>query len=85
MQRLIDGVAAGKFDVAVAALTVTAGRERILDFTEPFYATGLGIAVPVGGEASWLPVIRTMTSFGLLKRSWPWLAWQWSSDSCLAH
>ena len=64
VQNLIDGVAAGKFDVAVAALTVTAGRERILDFTQPFYATGLGIAVPVGGEASWLPIIRTMTSFG---------------------
>ena len=64
VQGLIDGVAAGKFDVAVAALTVTAARERIVDFTEPFYATGLGIAVPAGGEASWLPVIRTMTSFG---------------------
>ncbi len=64
VQSLIDGVAAGKFDVAVAALTVTAGRERILDFTQSFYATGLGIAVPAGGEASWLPIIRTMTSFG---------------------
>jgi hypothetical protein len=64
VQGLIDGVAAGRFDVAVAALTVTAARERIVDFTEPFYATGLGIAVPAGGEASWLPVIRTMTSIG---------------------
>ncbi|HXQ84038.1 MAG TPA: transporter substrate-binding domain-containing protein [Xanthobacteraceae bacterium] len=64
VQGLIDGVAAGKFDVAAAALTVTAGRVRILDFTQPFYATGLGIAVPVGGEASWLPIIRTLTSFG---------------------
>lgn len=48
----------------MAALTVTAGRERILDFTQPFYATGLGIAVPVSGQPSWLPIIRTMTSFG---------------------
>jgi polar amino acid transport system substrate-binding protein len=64
VQGLIDGVAAGRFDVAVAALTVTAARERIVDFTEAFYVTGLGIAVPIGGEASWLPVLRTMTSFG---------------------
>ena len=64
VRGLIDGIAAGKFDVAVAALTVTAGRERILDFTQPFYATGLGIAVPIGGEASWLPIIHTLTSFG---------------------
>jgi polar amino acid transport system substrate-binding protein len=64
VQGLIDGVASGKFDVAVAALTVTAARERVVDFTEPFYATGLGIAVRTGGEANWLPIIRTLTSFG---------------------
>ena len=64
VQALIDGVATGKFDVAAAALTATAGRVRVVDFMQPFYATGLGIAVPAGGEASWLPIIRTMTSFG---------------------
>jgi ABC-type amino acid transport substrate-binding protein len=64
VQGLIDGVAGGKFDIAVAALTVTAARARILDFTQPFYATGLGIAVPAGGEPSWLPVLRTLESFG---------------------
>ena len=64
VQGLIDGVASGKFDIAVGALTVTAARERVVDFTEPYYATGLGIALRRGGEASWLPVIRAMTSFG---------------------
>ena len=64
VQALIDGVVAGRFDMAVAALTVTAERERVLDFTQAFYATGLGIAVPVGGEASWRPIIHTLTSFG---------------------
>jgi polar amino acid transport system substrate-binding protein len=64
VQALINGVATGRFDMAVAALTVTADRERVLDFTQPFYATGLGIAVPVGGEASWRPIIHTLTSFG---------------------
>ncbi|MFZ0372143.1 MAG: transporter substrate-binding domain-containing protein [Xanthobacteraceae bacterium] len=67
VQGLIDGVASGKYDVAVAALTVTAGRVRVLDFTQPFYATGLGIAVPAGGEASWQPIIRTLTSFGFMQ------------------
>jgi polar amino acid transport system substrate-binding protein len=64
VQQLIDGVAAAKLDVAVATLTVTASRERILDFTQSFYATGLGIAVLSGGEASWLPIVHTLTSFG---------------------
>src|SRR5580704_19002386 len=64
VQGLIDGVVAGKYDAAVAALTVTAARENLVDFTQPFYVTGLGIAVPAGGEASWAPVIHTLTSFG---------------------
>ena len=64
IQDLLDGVAAGRFDVAVAALTVTAARERSVDFTQPFYATGIGIAVSTVGVASWLPVIRAITSFG---------------------
>jgi polar amino acid transport system substrate-binding protein len=64
VRGLIDGVVGGKYDAAVAALTVTSTRESIVDFTQPFYVTGLGIAVPAGGEASWAPVIHTLTSFG---------------------
>ena len=67
VQELVEGVAAGKFDIAVAALTITGARETILDFTAPFYATGLGIAVNSGGAASWTPVLRALTSFGFLQ------------------
>jgi polar amino acid transport system substrate-binding protein len=64
VQALLDGVGNGRFDIAVAALTATAGRAQTLDFTQPFYVTGLGIAIPAGGEPSWLPIIHTLTSFG---------------------
>lgn len=64
VQGLIDGVAGGRFDIAVAAVTVTADRARTVDFTEPFYVAGLGIAVPAEDAANWQPVIRTLTSFG---------------------
>ena len=48
---LLDAVERGEVDVAVGALTVTAERERTLDFTTPIYSTGLGIAArPPGGE-----------------------------------
>jgi ABC-type amino acid transport substrate-binding protein len=67
VQGLVEAVAAGKVDIAVAALTVTAGREDILDFSSAFYGTGLGIAVPAGGPASWAPVVRALTSFGFLQ------------------
>ncbi len=64
---LIEGVAARKFDVAIGALTIAPERERILDFTQPYYVSGLGIAEPAANLASWLPVIRSMTSFGFLQ------------------
>lgn len=65
--QLIDGVAAGKFDVAVAALTVTAAREEMLDFSAPFYTTGLGIAIASGGLANWAPVLRALTSLNFIQ------------------
>ena len=65
--QLIEGVASGKFDVAVAALTVTAAREEMIDFSAPFYSTGLGIAVASGGLANWSPVWRALTSFNFLQ------------------
>jgi polar amino acid transport system substrate-binding protein len=67
VQDLLDGVAAGKYDVVVAAMTPTAVREQTVDFTQPFYASGLGIAVPFAGLAGWRPVLRAMTSFDFLQ------------------
>jgi polar amino acid transport system substrate-binding protein len=56
-------VANGKVDIAVAAVTVTGARSRIVDFTSPFYVTGLGIAVPADRALNWLPVmVQTFTS-----------------------
>jgi polar amino acid transport system substrate-binding protein len=67
VQEQIDGVASGKFDAATAAITVTAERERAVDFTQPFYATGLGIAIPLSREPSWRPLVNALTSFGFVQ------------------
>lgn len=64
VQGLIDGVAAGRFDAAVAAITPTAARERVVDFTQTYYASGLGIAVSIEREPGWRPVTRAIFSFG---------------------
>lgn len=54
VRRLVDGIAASKVDFGGAALTVTEGREQILDFTQPFFSTGLAIAAqPMGGSPVW--------------------------------
>ena len=47
---MLDSVAAGSVDAAAAAVTITADREARLDFSHPFYATGLAIAVPRQGH-----------------------------------
>lgn len=43
---LIQGVETGELFASVSALTITAEREKTIDFTHPFFVTGLGIAVP---------------------------------------
>lgn len=67
VQALLDKTRTGKLDVAVAALTVTADRERNVDFVQPFFATGLGVAVRTEAAISWTPVVRTLGSFGFLQ------------------
>ncbi len=66
MERLTDGVADGSLDVAVAALTVTSPRHRLVDFTQPFYSTGLGIAVERDVGFTWWPIIGNVFSLGFL-------------------
>jgi len=67
LKGLIDGVAAGSLDAAVAALTVTGARQRVVDFTQPFYSSGLGIAVASGAGFSWWPIIRNVFSVGFVR------------------
>ncbi len=52
---------------SVAAITITADRERKVDFSQPFYDTGLGIAVPTNNVSVWNEITRTLTSFGFLQ------------------
>jgi polar amino acid transport system substrate-binding protein len=67
LKGLTDGVAEGSLDAAVAALTVTGPRHRIVDFTQPFYSTGLGIAVASDAGINWWPIIRNVFSFGFFR------------------
>ncbi len=63
---LLDGLAAGRFDAGVAALSITSERETDFDFTHPFYTTGLGIAARADG-GGWLGMIRSLASPAFIK------------------
>lgn len=67
VQGLLEGTAAGRYDASVAALTITAERERVLDFSHPFYLSGLGIAVPSASPTAWTLIVRTLTSVGFVQ------------------
>lgn len=63
LEDLLHDTAAGELDAAVAALTVTSRREKLLDFTHPFYATGSAIVVSAGdGSGGWGRVVGRLVS-----------------------
>jgi polar amino acid transport system substrate-binding protein len=64
---LLEGTAQRKYDVAVAALTITAERERMVDFSQPFYLSGLGVAVPSAPPSAWRLIAHTVGSFGFVQ------------------
>ena len=67
LQELIDGTAAGRLDASIAAIAVTADRERTVDFSEPYYTTSLGIAVPRGSVFNWLRLFGSLISFSFVQ------------------
>jgi polar amino acid transport system substrate-binding protein len=67
LEGLTDGVADGSLDAAVAALTVTLPRLRVVDFTLPFYSTGLGIAVADNSSITWWPIVTNIFSLGFFR------------------
>ena len=63
-QGILEGVADGSLNVAVAAITITAERERHMDFSHPFHTTGLSIAVPHEPNYKvWWKVVERFLSF----------------------
>jgi polar amino acid transport system substrate-binding protein len=69
VRQLVDGISSSKVDFGGAALTVTEGREEILDFSHPFFSTGLAIATqPSGGSPVWnaLRSFVTWESLGIV-------------------
>ena len=64
--EMLAAVSSGEAGVAVAAITVTSEREKTVDFTQPFYASGLGVAVPAHKEIEWLSILRSIFNLHFL-------------------
>lgn len=50
--ELIEALESGQADVAVAAISITSDREKLIDFSTPYYESGLQILVGSGPSSS---------------------------------
>ncbi|MDJ0868329.1 MAG: transporter substrate-binding domain-containing protein [Myxococcota bacterium] len=55
LEGLIQGLQDGSLDVVAAALTTTADREVLFDFTHAYFLSGLAIGVPLRGRGAFSP------------------------------
>ena len=58
--ELIAALETGKADVAVAAISITSEREKVIDFSQPYYESGLQILVGPGGQSSAATLVNTL-------------------------
>ena len=66
IKEMIAELSAGTLDAGVAAMTVTYDREVVIDFSHPFYTSGLGIAV--GNKKNpWYYTLTRFASINFLK------------------
>jgi len=56
----IDSLKNKQADVAIAAISVTAEREAVIDFSQPFYESGLGILVGTQRQSSIVALIKAV-------------------------
>lgn len=66
LAEMLTATAEGRVDAAAAALTVTRDRERLMDFSHPFYTAGLGVVVPQSPELTWISGVRRVFSGAFL-------------------
>lgn len=59
---LIDGVATGQLDGAIAAIVPSSAAERSVDFTNTYFQSGLAVAVPSIGPVSLLDLLKALAS-----------------------
>ncbi len=63
---MIDALKSGQADVAVGALSITAERSKQIDFSHPFYDSGLDIMVKGGGAPGPLDLLGRLLTPALV-------------------
>jgi polar amino acid transport system substrate-binding protein len=61
LPELLSAIEEGRVDVGVAGLSITAGREKVMDFSHSFFEGGVAIATRQK-SAGWLALTRNLLS-----------------------
>ena len=67
LAELLSGVVDGPDEAAIAAISITADREKVMDFSQPIFKSGLGILVPESGGPGALGVIAGLLTADTLQ------------------
>lgn len=67
LPQLLNSLETARLDVAVAAITVTAEREGVMDFTHPFHSSGLGIAVSTNQAGTLSTTVQAIFSLQFIQ------------------
>ena len=65
-EGLLKGLSDGTLDASGGALTITAERLREVDFSLPYFVTGLGVAVALRAPLDWIGVASSFLSVRFL-------------------
>ena len=66
LQTLLKKIEDTSLDASIAALTITAEREKRFDFSHAYYSTGLSIALPKTTGNGWISIIKGIFSYKML-------------------
>jgi len=67
LEGLLNAVNNRKIDIAVSPLTITAEREKTLDFTHSYFTTGLSIAVSNSEKSNFFGIAKNIFSIQFIK------------------
>jgi ABC-type amino acid transport substrate-binding protein len=67
LKGLLEAVKDKKVDIAVGSLTITADREKQMDFSHPIFSSGLAIATRPGSSGGPLSALRGLVSWDMAK------------------
>lgn len=67
LHEMLENVRNRQIDAVAAALTITRDREEYMDFTHPYFSSGLGVAVHKNANKTFLSFIRGISSTAFLK------------------